>query len=106
MSAYTALAEFAEVWSDSAVLIDIGGALNCREADTLADLLRAAGHGGAAALLIAAHAYDDDEGDAHYRPLCQAEALSGTGTRLCDEPLDEHGNCPRAGRHVDTLAPL
>lgn len=31
---------------------------------------------------------------------CDAEAKKGTGTGVCNAPLDEHGNCPRAGSHV------
>lgn len=31
---------------------------------------------------------------------CEADSKRGTGTGLCDAPLDEHGNCPRADRHL------
>lgn len=32
---------------------------------------------------------------------CGALARRGTGTGVCDRPLDEHGNCDRASAHVD-----
>ena len=31
---------------------------------------------------------------------CDAQAHKGTGHGICNWPLDEHGNCPNAGRHV------
>lgn len=33
--------------------------------------------------------------------LCDALAKKGTGLGICNAPLDEHGNCPRAGQHID-----
>lgn len=106
MSINVALAAFVEVWSDGMLLSEIGPRLTCREADALADLLNAEGWTAAADLLIDAHAEQDDEGDTHHRPRCEADTLSGTGTGLCDRLLDEHGICPGAARHVETLAPL
>lgn len=35
------------------------------------------------------------------RRRCDANARKGTGTGMCDAPLDEHGNCPNAGNHID-----
>lgn len=32
---------------------------------------------------------------------CEAEARKGTGTGMCNQPLDEHGNCPRANDHIN-----
>ena len=31
---------------------------------------------------------------------CEADAKRGTGTGVCDTPLDAHAQCPRAGQHV------
>lgn len=31
---------------------------------------------------------------------CDAEATRGTGTGMCDRPLDERGQCDRAGAHI------
>jgi hypothetical protein len=31
---------------------------------------------------------------------CDAEATLGTGTGLCDTPLDKHGNCANADKHL------
>lgn len=31
---------------------------------------------------------------------CEAQARKGTGTGMCDRPLDRHGNCDRAGDHI------
>lgn len=32
---------------------------------------------------------------------CEANAVRGTGTGSCDQPLDEHGNCPRTSDHIE-----
>lgn len=32
---------------------------------------------------------------------CDANAKRGTGTGICDRPLDEHGNCPNASNHLE-----
>lgn len=32
---------------------------------------------------------------------CEALARKGTGTGVCDRPLDEHENCDRASNHVE-----
>ena len=55
---------------------------------------------------LAAHSRGDNEDDAHYQPRCDADALHGTGTGICDAVLDEHGTCPDASRHVETSRPL
>ncbi len=31
---------------------------------------------------------------------CDAVAAKGTGTGLCDRPLDDHGQCDRASSHI------
>lgn len=31
---------------------------------------------------------------------CEAVTKRGTGTGLCDTPLDDHGNCGNAGEHL------
>jgi hypothetical protein len=31
---------------------------------------------------------------------CEETATRGTGTGVCDSPLDEHGNCPNARGHL------
>lgn len=103
MSTNTALAEFIGVWSDDLLLTQLGERLTCHEADALADLLRAEGEEGAADCLLAAHGRGDNEDDSHYQARCDADALHGTGFGICDQPLDEHGNCPHASRHVTTL---
>lgn len=33
--------------------------------------------------------------------LCDALVHKGTGYGVCGAPLDEYGNCPRAGFHVE-----
>lgn len=33
-------------------------------------------------------------------PRCEETAVRGTGTGMCDTPLDEHGNCPNARGHL------
>lgn len=35
------------------------------------------------------------------RGRCDANSRKGTGTGVCDAPLDAHGQCPRADEHVD-----
>ncbi len=53
---------------DDMAPFDMGPALTCTEVDALADFMRASDpHGGSemAALLLDAHARDDDEGDQH-----------------------------------------
>lgn len=32
---------------------------------------------------------------------CEANARKGTGSGVCDTPLDKHGNCPNVGNHVE-----
>lgn len=32
---------------------------------------------------------------------CDANSRKGTGTGMCDRPLDEHGNCDRASSHLE-----
>jgi len=67
VDASTALDAFLRVWSAS-LSTDIGQALTCTEADTLAELLSATGYGDAAEAWIEAHRATDEEGDAHYTP--------------------------------------
>lgn len=33
-------------------------------------------------------------------PRCDANAKRGTGTGMCDHPLNEHGGCPNASNHI------
>jgi hypothetical protein len=61
-----AVQRFAEVWSDSYLLSDIGEKLTCCEVEALAGVLRVLADDGAADFLLAAHAEGDDEGDEHY----------------------------------------
>jgi hypothetical protein len=63
-----AAATFVEVWAEllPALPDDYTCHLNCAEADTAAELLRAFGHTEAAASLMKAHAEHDDPGDAHW----------------------------------------
>ena len=35
------------------------------------------------------------------RNRCDELAQRGTGAGTCNTPLDEHGNCPVASRHLD-----
>jgi len=37
---------------------------------------------------------------AYLRPRCDAFAHTGTGSGACDQPLDEHGQCPRTSDHI------
>jgi hypothetical protein len=53
---------------------DVAATLNCGEVDALADLLRAAGAAGTAALWIERHAEGDAEGDAHHPGTDDQEA--------------------------------
>ncbi len=101
-----ALAEFIDVWADDMLLADLGERLTCREADALIDLLRANGKPRAAGWLLDAHSRGDDADDSHYQPRCDADALHGTGTGICDTALTERGTCPNASRHVETSRPL
>ena len=32
---------------------------------------------------------------------CEQMAVKGTGTGICDHPLDEHGQCSNASNHTD-----
>lgn len=32
---------------------------------------------------------------------CDAYARRGTGTGMCNAPLDDHGACSRAGQHIE-----
>jgi hypothetical protein len=32
---------------------------------------------------------------------CEANARRGTGTGMCDRPLNEHGYCDRAADHIE-----
>lgn len=44
-------------------------------------------------------AWDDDEDDEDVE-RCEADARRGTGTGVCDRPLDSYGRCDRASDHV------
>lgn len=46
---------------------------------------------------------DQTEGNgmAETMTRCGAFARRGTGTGTCERPLDEHGQCDRAGQHLD-----
>lgn len=61
-----ALAEFVAAWSSSYVAHDLAPKLACHEANTLANLLTAAGDPDAAAVWLQEHSTEDDEGDEHY----------------------------------------
>lgn len=61
-----ALTAFVDVWSASDTAHDVGGALQCSEADALADLMRAVGHSEAAEHWVNAHRAHDEPGDEHY----------------------------------------
>lgn len=51
---------------DGHTAYDVGPHLTCREADAMADFLRAYGQPDTADALIEGHAAEDEEGDAHY----------------------------------------
>jgi len=59
---------FADVWAELGPDLpdDYDCHLTCAEADSLCELLRAAGHRAAGDSVLAAHAAHDDEGDGHY----------------------------------------
>jgi hypothetical protein len=101
-----ALVEFLDVWGDGMLLSDLGPRLTCREADALIDLFRTHEQPAMAETLLDAHRLGDGEGDSHYTATCGADSLHGTGFGVCGAELDEHGVCPRADRHVETLNPL
>lgn len=45
---------------------------------------------------------DSDDEDGGDEPLrCEAQARKGTGTGICDRPLDTNGYCDRANDHLD-----
>lgn len=68
-----AVSAMADVLSDGMTARDVGAHFTCTEAEALADVMRAAGHGDAADAWLAGHAYgDDDEDDMHYAPRCDA----------------------------------
>lgn len=61
-----AVAAFIAAWAlDLATVRNLATDLNCGEADTLAALLYAAGHGETARTLLNEHATADDSGDRH-----------------------------------------
>ena len=62
-----AVDEFVDVWAKSGLVFDVAGALTCREADALANLLAAHGQSDAAASWIEQHGQSDDEGDTHHQ---------------------------------------
>lgn len=39
-------------------------------------------------------------GNRHAVDYCDADSKRGTGTGMCNAPLDHLGQCPRAGRHT------
>jgi hypothetical protein len=43
-------------------------------------------------------------GDDRFRSVqrCEANAVRGTGTGLCNRPLDEYGYCDRPSDHLET----
>lgn len=64
-----AAAVFLEQFSSSDLAAEVASTLTCSEVDALANLLSAQGADAesAAAYWLAAHAENDDEGDAHYQ---------------------------------------
>ena len=58
-----AVLEFVDVWAHSGILATLGPALTCKEAETLANLLRAEDFGEQARMLIKHHASADDDPD-------------------------------------------
>ncbi|MBO2461568.1 hypothetical protein [Actinomadura violacea] len=64
---HDALRMFLGVWRDGYLAHDIGTSLACTEAESLAELLTAAGLEDEAKNLIDWHADGDDAGDMHYR---------------------------------------
>lgn len=59
---------FANVWAELLTSLpdSYGCEMNCAEANAAADLYRALGDEATAALVLAAHAEHDEEGDEHY----------------------------------------
>lgn len=41
-----------------------------------------------------------EDGSKHHVRYCDANARRGTGTGICDRPLDEIGQCDRASDHL------
>lgn len=86
-----ALQHFAEVWTGD-VADEVARALSCHEVDALAGLFRAAQREGMAHAWINAHAWHDDQGDAHYwtatetvRAHFEEVAATVPGIELCEE---------------------
>lgn len=65
-AALIAAESLANALADGEIASEVGTALTCGEADTLADFFRAFGYNQAADTWIRAHAEGDDEGDEHY----------------------------------------
>lgn len=61
-----AIEELAEVFGDSWTAADVGGHLNCTEADTIARVLILAGHSEDAEAWLSGHADGDECGDEHH----------------------------------------
>ena len=62
-----AVAALAEMFSDQMFAIQVGPAMRCEEADTVADFLRVFGHGHQAELWLHGHSVGDDEAtDSHH----------------------------------------
>lgn len=92
-----ALREFAEVWTGD-VADEVASALSCMEVEALAQLFRAAGREGMALAWINAHAWHDDQGDAHYwsptetvRAHFEEVAATVPGVELCEEDPNTFG---------------
>jgi hypothetical protein len=71
----TAALAFTETWAELAPDLPdhYGCTLTCAEADTLCELLRAAGHREAGDAILIAHAYRDEPGDGHYTEPAKEE---------------------------------
>lgn len=93
-----ALREFADVWTGD-VADEVARSLSCMEVDALAQLFRAADREGMALAWINAHAWHDDQGDAHYRDPAETvrahfEEVAATvpGIELCEEDPNTFGH--------------
>lgn len=89
---FTIPADIAERFTDTwcgALGLDIGPRLNCAEAETLAELLRALGAEQAADEWMQAHAESDALGDDHFEGTVPAEvSLTTDGARWSPNTID------------------
>jgi hypothetical protein len=89
--------EFAGVWAELGPCLpdDYACHMTCAEADTLCELLRAAGHRAAGDSVLAAHAAHDEPGDGHYPHKWRSSSPACAACSVCGVAFDNAtGVCP------------